>query len=60
MLFYNFIQSKCLSIQEEGCKEQENSEEEWNLMEESIVNNVVHIHNQLFGSNSFALTVSCL
>ncbi|KAF5200410.1 Midasin [Thalictrum thalictroides] len=33
-------------------KEHENLEEEWGLIQESILNSMVHIHNQLFGSHS--------
>ncbi|XP_048323691.2 midasin isoform X2 [Ziziphus jujuba] len=60
----NFLEWKELhsvdedAVMEEASKEQENSEEDWNLVEESIVNSVVHIHNQLFGLNSFSLTGS--
>ncbi|KAL6993116.1 hypothetical protein U1Q18_011234 [Sarracenia purpurea var. burkii] len=31
-------------------EEYDSLEEEWNLMPDSIMNNMVHIHNQLFGS----------
>ncbi|KAJ9190362.1 hypothetical protein P3X46_001577 [Hevea brasiliensis] len=35
--------------------EYENLEEEWNLMQESVLNNMIQIHNQLFGSTNLAL-----
>ncbi|KAL5579519.1 hypothetical protein UlMin_011961 [Ulmus minor] len=44
------------TAREEACNEQDNSEKEWNSVEESVVNNVVHIHNLLFGSNGFVVT----
>ncbi|KAL4625562.1 hypothetical protein ACB092_05G035400 [Castanea dentata] len=36
----------------ETSKEQDASEEEWDVIEESILNNMVDIHNHLFGSNN--------
>ncbi|KAG7997478.1 hypothetical protein I3843_01G213100 [Carya illinoinensis] len=39
----------------EAHKEPETSEEEWNVIEESFLNNMVHVHNQLFGSNNLVL-----
>ncbi|XP_050232290.1 midasin isoform X2 [Mercurialis annua] len=34
----------------EADRENENLEEEWNLMEEAFMNDMIQIHNQLFGS----------
>lgn len=42
---------------EEG-ERNENLQDEWSLMEESILINMIHIHNQLFGSSDLVLTVS--
>ncbi|KAL5755634.1 hypothetical protein ACOSQ2_020380 [Xanthoceras sorbifolium] len=39
----------------EDGNEHESLEEEWNLMQESILNNMVHVHNQLFGSTDLVL-----
>ncbi|PON47074.1 Midasin [Parasponia andersonii] len=38
---------------EDACKEHDDSEEVCNPLEESVMNNVVHIHDKLFGLNSF-------
>lgn len=38
----------------------ESLEEEWGLMQEYILNNMVHLHNQLFGSLDLVLRVSHL
>ncbi|XP_030490703.2 midasin isoform X2 [Cannabis sativa] len=40
---------------EDASNEQDNSDEECNPLEESVLNNVVHIHNQLFGINSLII-----
>ncbi|XP_040935632.1 midasin isoform X2 [Gossypium hirsutum] len=42
-------------IMEEG-ERNENLQDEWSLMEESILINMIHIHNQLFGSSNLVLT----
>lgn len=39
-------------------KESETLDEEWKQLEESILNNVVLIHSQLFGSGDLVQTVS--
>ncbi|THG06599.1 hypothetical protein TEA_013291 [Camellia sinensis var. sinensis] len=41
-------------------EEDDTLEEEWNLMKDSILNNMVHIHNQLFGSMDLVETVCSL
>ncbi|OVA06149.1 von Willebrand factor [Macleaya cordata] len=33
-------------------KEHENLEEEWNLIQDSVLKNMVYVHNQLFGSSN--------
>ncbi|CAL5443785.1 unnamed protein product [Camellia sinensis] len=38
-------------------EEDDTLEEEWNLMKDSILNNMVHIHNQLFGSMDLVETL---
>ncbi|XP_062087755.1 midasin isoform X2 [Humulus lupulus] len=40
---------------EDACNEQDNSDEECNPLEESVLNNVVRIHDQLFGINSLII-----
>ncbi|KDO65104.1 hypothetical protein CISIN_1g0000012mg, partial [Citrus sinensis] len=40
----------------EAGDEHESLEEEWNLMQESILDNMVYIHNQLFGSTNLILS----
>ncbi|TQE13576.1 hypothetical protein C1H46_000907 [Malus baccata] len=48
--------SKDLPIErEEDLKEQEDLDEEWSFMDDSIVNDVVNAHNQLFGSCNLVL-----
>lgn len=49
-----------LILLKEAREEQESSQEEWNVIEETIVDNIVHIHDQLFGSNDLVLAVSYL
>ncbi|XP_028086318.1 midasin-like [Camellia sinensis] len=41
-------------------EEDDTLEEEWNLMKDSILNNMVHIHNQLFGSMDLVETPGIL
>lgn len=56
MEWKEFLSEDEFNAREETCNEMGNSEEEQDLMDESIVNDVVNIHNQLFGSNGFILT----
>lgn len=49
-----------IKTQEEVLKEQENSEEELNHMEDCSVKDIVDIHNQLFGTRSLVIAVKCL
>ncbi|XP_040370504.1 midasin isoform X3 [Rosa chinensis] len=44
-----------LAEEEEALKEQENSEEELNHMEDASVKDVVDIHNQLFGTSNLVI-----
>ncbi|KAK8664402.1 hypothetical protein V6N13_084194 [Hibiscus sabdariffa] len=46
-------------MMEEGEKN-ENLQDEWSLMEESILINMIHMHNELFGSNDLVLTPGSL
>ena len=50
-----FFLTISLSIQKDANEE---LEEEWSLMQESILSNMVHIHNRLFGSVNLVLNVS--
>ena len=47
----------CMKKAEE---EDDSLEEEWNLMQDSIMNNMVQTHNQLFGSMDLVKTVCSL
>ncbi|XP_038723701.1 midasin [Tripterygium wilfordii] len=40
----------------EASEQQESSKEEWDLMQESILNDLVRTHNQLFGSSNLVLS----
>ncbi|KAK3220425.1 hypothetical protein Dsin_014395 [Dipteronia sinensis] len=42
-------------VEDNNEHEHESMEEEWNFMQDSILNNMVHIHNQLFGSTDLVL-----
>lgn len=55
-----FLLTHAYQIQLEAGDAHESLEEEWNLMQESILDNVVYIHNQLFGSTNLILSVSHL
>lgn len=46
--------------QDDVSKEQLDLEEEWNIIDESVFNRVVNLHDQLFRLNSFVKTVSIL
>lgn len=51
----------CLQyIQVEADDEHASLEEEWNLMQESILDSMVNVHNQLFGSIDLVFSVSHL
>lgn len=54
-LFIFLFLTISLSIQKDANEE---LEEEWSLMQESILSNMVHIHNRLFGSVNLVLNVS--
>ncbi|EXB29684.1 hypothetical protein L484_013458 [Morus notabilis] len=56
----SFLEWKELVLEDEqredACKEQDHSEEDWNLIDDSVLNSVVHIHDHLFGLNSSIIT----
>lgn len=47
-------------FQGEASKQHETSEDEWSLMDESMIDQMIHIHNLLFGSPDLVLAVSSL
>lgn len=59
MLYILVIWNESCSInQMESSEVYEISDEEWKHLEESILDNVVLIHNQLFGSDDLVQAVS--
>lgn len=47
-------------FQSEVRKQDDTSEDEWTLVDESMIDQMIHIHNQLFGSPDLVLAVSSL
>lgn len=59
-IFLTFFFPCLIKTQEEVLKEQENSEEELNHMEDSSVKDIVDTHNQLFGTRNLVIAVRSL
>lgn len=56
----SYLSFSSIKTQEEVLKEQGNSEEELNYIEDACVKDVVEIHNQLFGTSDLVKAVRFL
>ena len=55
--FINWLKSHGI-FQSDASKQYDNSEDEWTSIDESMIDQMIHIHNQLFGSPDLVLAVS--